>query len=146
MSPRASDRQSTTTRARVRSSVKLECSAGPVCFDNLGVSEGASTVALRPVGEVAARSEPSLLRLLDTEKSGQLSRARDRLSSFCKKLRRTISECSYKHKYPLLPFINIDPRSVLLGSSLQSLHQLRTILNSRQCIVASCIVCSPPMF
>lgn len=92
-SPRAFGRQSTTTRARVRSSAKLECSAGPVCFDSLGVSEGPATVALRPVGEVAARSEPSLLRLLDTEKSGQLSRARDRLSSFCKKLRRTISEC-----------------------------------------------------
>ncbi|XP_047534301.1 glycogen synthase kinase-3 beta-like isoform X5 [Vanessa atalanta] len=41
-------------------------------------------MALRPVSEVAARSEPSLLRLLDTDKSGQLSRARDRLSSFCK--------------------------------------------------------------
>lgn len=89
----ADDRQSTTRRARVRSSSKLECSAGPVCFDNLGVSEGPATVAFRPVGEVVARSEPSLLRLLDTDKSGQLSRARDRLSSFCKKLRRTISEC-----------------------------------------------------
>lgn len=89
----ADDRQSTTRRARVRSSSKLECSAGPVCFDNLGVSEGPATVTLRPVGEVAVRSEPSLLRLLDTDKSGQLSRARDRLSSFCKKLRRTISEC-----------------------------------------------------
>nr|XP_026493950.1 glycogen synthase kinase-3 beta-like isoform X8 [Vanessa tameamea] len=49
-------------------------------------------MALRPASEVAARSEPSLLRLLDTDKSGQLSRARHRLSSFCKKLRRSISK------------------------------------------------------
>lgn len=77
----------------MRSYVKLECPGGPVCLDTLKVSDGPSTMALRPVSEVAARSEPSLLRLLDSDKSGQLSRARDRLSSFCKKLRRTISEC-----------------------------------------------------
>lgn len=47
---------------------------------------------MRPVGDICVRSEPALLRLLDTEKSGQLSRARDRLSTFCKKLRRSISE------------------------------------------------------
>nr|XP_037873041.1 glycogen synthase kinase-3 beta isoform X11 [Bombyx mori] len=47
---------------------------------------------MRPVGDICVRSEPALLRLLDTEKSGQLSRARDRLSTFCKKLRRSISK------------------------------------------------------
>ncbi|KAI8432252.1 hypothetical protein MSG28_004693 [Choristoneura fumiferana] len=79
----ASARQSSTTRARVRS-FKLERSAGPVCVDNLAVSDGPGTVvALRPVGEVTARSEPSLLRLLDSDKTGQISRACDRLSSFC---------------------------------------------------------------
>lgn len=93
--PPQSARQSSTTRARVRS-FKLERSAGPVCVDNLAVSDGPGTVvALRPVGEVTARSEPSLLRLLDSDKTGQISRACDRLSSFCKKLRRTISECPY---------------------------------------------------
>lgn len=59
----------------------------------MGVAEGPPTSALRSIGEVTVRSEPSLLRLLDSDKSGQLSRARDRLSSFCRKLRRTISEC-----------------------------------------------------
>ncbi|XP_039756784.1 glycogen synthase kinase-3 beta isoform X3 [Pararge aegeria] len=49
-------------------------------------------MAHRPVGEVTARSEPSLLRLVDSDKSGQLSRARDRLSTCFKKLRRTISK------------------------------------------------------
>ncbi|XP_047534296.1 glycogen synthase kinase-3 beta-like isoform X1 [Vanessa atalanta] len=58
-------------------------------------------MALRPVSEVAARSEPSLLRLLDTDKSGQLSRARDRLSSFCKKLRRSISDVDTPKKTEL---------------------------------------------
>ncbi|XP_050344536.1 glycogen synthase kinase-3 beta isoform X9 [Nymphalis io] len=58
-------------------------------------------MALRPVREVAARSEPSLLRLLDTDKSGQLSRARDRLSSFCKKLRRSISDVDTPKKTEL---------------------------------------------
>lgn len=106
---RDSGRQSNTTRARVRSSVKLECSAGPVCFDNHGVSDGPAS-AIRPVGEVAARSEPSLLRLIDNDKSGQLSRARDRLSSFCKKLRRTISECS--NKYDVLYTVNSCQQTV----------------------------------
>nr|XP_032518553.1 glycogen synthase kinase-3 beta isoform X11 [Danaus plexippus plexippus] len=55
------------------------------------VTEGPAMV-LRPVGEVTARSEPSIQRLLDNDKTGQLSRARDRLSTFCKKLRRTISK------------------------------------------------------
>ncbi|XP_026493942.2 glycogen synthase kinase-3 beta isoform X1 [Vanessa tameamea] len=58
-------------------------------------------MALRPVSEVAARSEPSLLRLLDTDKSGQLSRARHRLSSFCKKLRRSISDVDTPKKTEL---------------------------------------------
>ncbi|KPI92535.1 Protein kinase shaggy [Papilio xuthus] len=58
-------------------------------------------MALRPVGEVGARSEPSLLRLLDADKNGQLSRARDRLSSFCKKLRRTISDVDAPKKAEL---------------------------------------------
>ncbi|XP_034832895.1 glycogen synthase kinase-3 beta-like isoform X8 [Maniola hyperantus] len=49
-------------------------------------------MGLRHVGEVTARSEPSLLRLVDADKSGQLSRARDRLSTCFKKLRRTISK------------------------------------------------------
>nr|XP_032518550.1 glycogen synthase kinase-3 beta isoform X8 [Danaus plexippus plexippus] len=47
------------------------------------VTEGPAMV-LRPVGEVTARSEPSIQRLLDNDKTGQLSRARDRLSTFCK--------------------------------------------------------------
>ncbi|KAI8432253.1 hypothetical protein MSG28_004693 [Choristoneura fumiferana] len=97
----ASARQSSTTRARVRS-FKLERSAGPVCVDNLAVSDGPGTVvALRPVGEVTARSEPSLLRLLDSDKTGQISRACDRLSSFCKKLRRTISDVETPKKVEL---------------------------------------------
>nr|XP_026493942.1 glycogen synthase kinase-3 beta-like isoform X1 [Vanessa tameamea] len=58
-------------------------------------------MALRPASEVAARSEPSLLRLLDTDKSGQLSRARHRLSSFCKKLRRSISDVDTPKKTEL---------------------------------------------
>lgn len=66
------------------------------------LSETAATMALRPVGEVAARSEPSLCRLLDADKSGQLTRARERFSSFCKKLRRTISE-----------FLNVNGNLVL---------------------------------
>lgn len=87
-------RQLATTHARARSSAKLEFPVGPICLDSLRVSDGPATRTLRSVGEVAmaARSEPSLLRILDTDKSGQLSRARDRLSTCFKKLRRTISE------------------------------------------------------
>ncbi|CAH2090390.1 unnamed protein product [Euphydryas editha] len=58
-------------------------------------------MALRPVSEMAASSEPSLLRLLDSDKNGQLSRARERLSSFCKKLRRTISDVDTPKKTEL---------------------------------------------
>lgn len=86
------DTQSASKRARERSSAKLERSAGPVCVGGLGPD--AAAVALRPVGEVSVRSEPSLVRLLDNEKPGQLNKARERLSSFCRKLRRTISECT----------------------------------------------------
>lgn len=85
-------RQFATTRGRVRSSAKLECSVGPVCLDTLRVADSAANMTLRPVGNVASCSEPALSRLLDTDKSGQLSRARDRFSYFCKKLRRTISK------------------------------------------------------
>ncbi|VVC97467.1 unnamed protein product [Leptidea sinapis] len=45
-----------------------------------------------PLGETGPHSEPVLFRILDSDKSGQLSRACDRISSFCKKLRRTISD------------------------------------------------------
>ncbi|VVC97470.1 unnamed protein product [Leptidea sinapis] len=45
-----------------------------------------------PLGETGPHSEPVLFRILDSDKSGQLSRACDRISSFCKKLRRTISK------------------------------------------------------
>lgn len=89
-------RQFATALARVRYSAKLECPVGPVCVDTLRVSDGAATMALRPVGEVASCSEPALLRLLDNDTSGQLSRARDRFNYFCKKLRRSISELSFK--------------------------------------------------
>ncbi|XP_045773927.1 glycogen synthase kinase-3 beta-like isoform X1 [Maniola jurtina] len=58
-------------------------------------------MGLRPVGEVTARSEPSLLRLVDADKSGQLSRARDRLSTCFKKLRRTISDVDTPKKTEL---------------------------------------------
>lgn len=78
-------------RGRVRYTAKLDRPRGPVCLDSMRVTEGPAMV-LRPVGEVTARSEPSIQRLLDNDKTGQLSRARDRLSTFCKKLRRTISE------------------------------------------------------
>lgn len=81
---------------------KLEHSAGPVCVETLGVSEGSVAVALRPVGEVTVRSEPSLVRLWDIDKSTQFSRARDRLSSFCRKLRRSISECITDNAITLL--------------------------------------------
>ncbi|XP_061376973.1 glycogen synthase kinase-3 beta isoform X2 [Danaus plexippus] len=64
------------------------------------VTEGPAMV-LRPVGEVTARSEPSIQRLLDNDKTGQLSRARDRLSTFCKKLRRTISDVDTPKKNDL---------------------------------------------
>lgn len=85
--------QYTTTRVRVQY-FKLERSAGPVCVDIFGGTEEPAAVALRPVSDIAVRSEPSLLRLLDTDKNTQPTRARDRFSSFCRKLRRTISECS----------------------------------------------------
>lgn len=76
--------QCSTSRARARSSGKLERPAGAPCAGWGG------DVGARPVA--AVRSEPSLLRLqlLDTS---QLHRARHRLNTFCKKLRRTISEC-----------------------------------------------------
>ncbi|CAH2041390.1 unnamed protein product, partial [Iphiclides podalirius] len=78
------------------------CGAGrPVCLDKPVAPDGAGAMALRPVGEVAVRSEPSLLRLLDVDKNGQLTRARDRLSSFCKKLRRTISDVDTPKKTEL---------------------------------------------
>lgn len=72
----------------------MDRSAGPCCV---------AEVALRPVGDVTVRSEPSLLRLLDADR-GQLSRARDRLSSFCRKLRRTISESRHPPPAPVSTF------------------------------------------
>ncbi|GBP23498.1 hypothetical protein EVAR_12778_1 [Eumeta japonica] len=78
-------------KARTRANLpKLERSVGPVCVEGWG--EGGSG----PVAEVGARSEPALLRLLAAEERDtaprQPVRARDRLTSFCRKLRRTISE------------------------------------------------------
>lgn len=85
-------RQCATALARIRYSAKLECSVGPVCLDTLRVADSAATMAMRPVGDVTSCSEPALLRLLDNERNSQLSRARDRFSYFCKRLRRSISE------------------------------------------------------
>ncbi|CAG9100797.1 unnamed protein product [Plutella xylostella] len=84
--------QCSTSRARARSSGKLERPAGAPCAGWGG------DVGARPVA--AVRSEPSLLRLqlLDTS---QLHRARHRLNTFCKKLRRTISDAETPKKAEL---------------------------------------------